>query len=92
MKVLYENLPEVEIGGRKLVGRVLFGLLILIAVLLGTVFTCARLSAACSAMCTILPWERHNLGRKSAWCAIRAPAAMKSPCRSVVCATIALLA
>src|SRR5947209_6962827 len=35
MKVLYENLPEVEIGGRKLVGRVLFGLLILIAVLVG---------------------------------------------------------
>ncbi|HWZ79023.1 MAG TPA: PBP1A family penicillin-binding protein [Candidatus Sulfotelmatobacter sp.] len=35
MKVLYENLPEVEIGGRKLVGRVLFGLLILIAMLVG---------------------------------------------------------
>jgi penicillin-binding protein 1A len=35
MKVLYENLPEVEIGGRKLVGRVLFGLLILIALLVG---------------------------------------------------------
>lgn len=35
MKVLYENLPEVEIGGRKLVGRVLFGLLILIAILIG---------------------------------------------------------
>jgi penicillin-binding protein 1A len=35
MKVLYENLPEVEIGGRKLVGRVLFGLLILIAILVG---------------------------------------------------------
>ena len=35
MKVLYENLPEVEIGGRKLVGRVLFGLLVLIAVLVG---------------------------------------------------------
>src|SRR5215472_10090937 len=35
MKVLYENLPEVQIGGRKLVGRVLFGLLILVAVLVG---------------------------------------------------------
>jgi len=35
MKVLYENLPEVEIGGRKLVGRVLFGLLLLIAILVG---------------------------------------------------------
>jgi penicillin-binding protein 1A len=35
MKVLYEHLPEVEIGGRKLVGRVLFGLLILIAILIG---------------------------------------------------------
>jgi penicillin-binding protein 1A len=35
MKVLYENLPELEIGGRKLVGRVLFGLLILIAILVG---------------------------------------------------------
>jgi penicillin-binding protein 1A len=35
MKVLYENLPEVEIGGRKLVGRVLFGLLLLIAMLVG---------------------------------------------------------
>src|ERR1700751_79826 len=35
MKVLYENLPEVEIGGRKLVGRVLFGLLVLISILVG---------------------------------------------------------
>ncbi len=35
MKVLYENLPELEIGGRRLVGRVLFGLLILIAILVG---------------------------------------------------------
>jgi penicillin-binding protein 1A len=35
MKSLYENLPEVEIGGRKLVGRVLFGLLLLIAALVG---------------------------------------------------------
>src|SRR3954467_11289073 len=35
MKVLYENLPEVEIGGRRLVGRVLFGLLVLVSVLVG---------------------------------------------------------
>lgn len=35
MKVLYENLPEVEIAGRKVVGRVLFGLLILVAILVG---------------------------------------------------------
>ncbi len=35
MKSLYENLPEVQIGGRKLVGRVLFGLLVLVAVLVG---------------------------------------------------------
>src|ERR1700756_2145726 len=35
MKTLYDHLPEVEIGGRKLVGRVLFGLLVLISVLIG---------------------------------------------------------
>src|SRR5579862_9263685 len=35
MKVLYENLPELEIGGRKLVGRVLFGLLVLVSALVG---------------------------------------------------------
>jgi penicillin-binding protein 1A len=35
MKTLYENLPEVEIGGRKLVGRVLFGLLVLVSALVG---------------------------------------------------------
>src|SRR5580704_5108528 len=35
MKALYDNLPEVEIGGRKLVGRVLFGLLLLISALVG---------------------------------------------------------
>jgi penicillin-binding protein 1A len=35
MKSLYENLPPVEIGGRKLVGRVLFGLLVLISALVG---------------------------------------------------------
>jgi penicillin-binding protein 1A len=36
MKSLYETLPPVEIGGRRLVGRVLFGLLVLISVLVGT--------------------------------------------------------
>ncbi len=35
MKSIYEDLPSVEIGGRKLVGRVLFGLLVLISVLVG---------------------------------------------------------
>jgi len=35
MKSLYENLPEVEIGGRKVVGRVLFGLLVLVSALVG---------------------------------------------------------
>src|ERR1700721_2916483 len=35
MKSFYENLPEVQIGGRRLVGRVLFGLLVLVAVLVG---------------------------------------------------------
>jgi penicillin-binding protein 1A len=35
MKSLYETLPEIEIGGRKLVGRVLFGLLVLISALVG---------------------------------------------------------
>ena len=35
MKTLYQDLPEVEIGGRRLVGRVLFGLLILVASLVG---------------------------------------------------------
>src|SRR5258708_27953418 len=35
MKSLYENLPPVEIAGRKVVGRVLFGLLVLISVLVG---------------------------------------------------------
>ena len=32
---LYETLPPVEIGGRRLVGRVLFALLVLVAVLVG---------------------------------------------------------
>jgi penicillin-binding protein 1A len=35
MKSLYEDLPEVEIGGRRLVGRVLFSLLVLVSVLVG---------------------------------------------------------
>jgi penicillin-binding protein 1A len=36
MKSLYEALPPVEIGGRRLVGRVLFGLLVLISILVGS--------------------------------------------------------
>src|SRR5579871_2766227 len=36
MRSIYEDLPEVEIGGRKLVGRVLFGLLVLVSALVGT--------------------------------------------------------
>src|SRR5580693_572873 len=35
MKSLYEDLPPVEIAGRKLVGRVLFGLLVLTSALVG---------------------------------------------------------
>ncbi len=35
MKSLYEDLPPVEVAGRKLVGRVLFGLLVLVAALVG---------------------------------------------------------
>jgi penicillin-binding protein 1A len=35
MKVLYQHLPPIEIGGRKLVGHVLFGLLILLAAVVG---------------------------------------------------------
>jgi penicillin-binding protein 1A len=35
MKSLYEQLPTVEIGGRKFVGRVLFALLVLISALVG---------------------------------------------------------
>ncbi len=35
MKSLYEDLPEVEVAGRRVVGRVLFGLLVLIAALVG---------------------------------------------------------
>src|ERR1700676_3771310 len=35
MKYLYETLPPVEIAGRRLVGRVLFGLLVLVSILVG---------------------------------------------------------
>jgi penicillin-binding protein 1A len=35
MKSIYEDLPEVEIGGRRLVGRVLFGLLVFVSALVG---------------------------------------------------------
>jgi penicillin-binding protein 1A len=35
MKSLYEDLPPVEIGGQKFVGRVLFGLLVLVSALAG---------------------------------------------------------
>src|SRR6202051_655737 len=35
MRSIYEDLPPVEVGGRKLVGRVLFGLLVLVAALVG---------------------------------------------------------
>jgi penicillin-binding protein 1A len=35
MKSIYEDLPPVEIAGRKLVGRVVFGLLILVSALVG---------------------------------------------------------
>jgi penicillin-binding protein 1A len=35
MKSLYDELPEVEIGEKKLVGRVLFGLLVLVSALVG---------------------------------------------------------
>ncbi|HUO24752.1 MAG TPA: PBP1A family penicillin-binding protein [Candidatus Aquilonibacter sp.] len=35
MKSIYEDLPPVEIAGRKLVGRVVFGLLVLVSALVG---------------------------------------------------------
>ena len=35
MKSLYQDLPEVQLAGRKLVGRVLIGLLVLVSALLG---------------------------------------------------------
>jgi penicillin-binding protein 1A len=37
MKFLYSHLPSIHLGGRKLVGRVVFGILVLASVLLGTV-------------------------------------------------------
>jgi penicillin-binding protein 1A len=36
MKVIYQDLPPAEVAGRKLVGRVLFGLLVLVAALVGS--------------------------------------------------------
>ena len=35
MKVIYQDLPPAEVAGRKLVGRVLFGLLVLLSALVG---------------------------------------------------------
>src|SRR5208282_3959059 len=35
MKVIFEHLPTIEIGGQKLVGRVLFGLLVLFSAAVG---------------------------------------------------------
>ena len=35
MKVIYQHLPSVEIAGRKLVGKVLFGLLLLLSAAVG---------------------------------------------------------
>ena len=35
MKIMYHHLPAVEIGGRKIVGRVLFGLLVLLSAAVG---------------------------------------------------------
>src|ERR1700733_12165470 len=35
MKVIYQDLPPVDVAGRKFVGRVLFGLLVLLAALVG---------------------------------------------------------
>jgi penicillin-binding protein 1A len=35
MKVIYQHLPTIEIGGRKLVGRVLFGFLVLLSAVVG---------------------------------------------------------
>ena len=36
MQLLFQNLPSVEIAGKKLVGRVLFGLLVLLSAAIGT--------------------------------------------------------
>jgi penicillin-binding protein 1A len=35
MKIIYQHIPTIEIGGRKLVGRVLFGLLVLLSAAVG---------------------------------------------------------
>ncbi len=35
MKIIFQHLPTIEIGGRKLVGRVLFGLLVLLSAVVG---------------------------------------------------------
>jgi len=35
MKVIYQDLPPVEVAGHKLVGRLVFGLLVLVAALVG---------------------------------------------------------
>ncbi len=35
MKIIYQHLPTIEIGGRKLVGRVLFGFLVLLSAVVG---------------------------------------------------------
>jgi penicillin-binding protein 1A len=35
MKIIYQHVPTIEIGGRKLVGRVLFGLLVLLSAAVG---------------------------------------------------------
>jgi len=35
MRIIYQHLPTIEIGGRKLVGRVLFGFLVLLAAAVG---------------------------------------------------------
>jgi len=35
LKIIYQHLPTIEIGGRKLVGRVLFGLLVLLSAAVG---------------------------------------------------------
>ena len=37
MKVIYQDLPPVEVAPRKLVGRVLFGLLVLLSALVGAI-------------------------------------------------------
>jgi len=36
MRTLYQDLPPVEVAGRKMVGRVLFGLMVLVSALIGT--------------------------------------------------------